>query len=284
MQNLGHESDLGGSSELQVAGLPHRNPPLSDWVKYPFPSTGILMYPKVDYSSLYRPGATEIVVQPDYSASTGQRNYVRAFDTAFSRSTAGVIPPYPVNTMGSTDVVLRIDGITLRDFGYSPPGPGNPLISGLSIQLKVPGLTTWMDLGRLDGSGPSKQDPALDGAGCQVAGEYTYDSVDGETGVVYCQVKANVGPEATLALGVGGEVPVLVKVTMQDPAGGSSSASYDFTFEAKLPTDVYGWTGDSGCAIETSRVRGVVGIQVVHPDLVLSNPNIPPVSPYNPPV
>ena len=269
-RNLAHTASLGGiATELQVVGLPPRNPPLSDWITKP-PSSGLLQYPQIDYTVGYRPDGAEGVAQPDYSALAGDRVYIRAFDVAFSRSTA----PAPT-AVGQPLVTLRLDGILLRDFAYSPPGPGF-FAAGLAVMVKIPGLTTWMDLGRADGSGPGKQDPVLDGAGCLVAGPYTFDSVDAETGLVYCQIRANLGPAATLALGDGNEVPVLVKVVMRDVA---NVKNYDLQHEANLPTAGYGWTGNVGQAVQCARVRGITGIQVIHPDEIEVDPGVSPVPP-----
>jgi hypothetical protein len=271
-RNLKHTVSLVDASsltELQVSGLPSRNPSVADWITDPLPS-GLLRYPITDYTLSVRPDlATDGITQPSYLGLSGTRAYIRAFDAAFS---AGVDP---VNAAGQPFVTLRFDGLTLRDFGYAPPGPGFPT-SGLSIMLKVPGLTSWMDVGRPDGSGPSKQDPALDGAGCQVIGPYTFDSVDAASGFVYCQVRVNVGPTATLALGDGDEVPILIKVTMQDVA---NAKLYNMLNEANLPSATYGWTGNSGVAAPSARVRGVTGIRIIHPDDVIENPGIDPVPP-----
>jgi hypothetical protein len=196
--------------------------------------------------------------QFDYSVCTGDRAYVRAFDVAFSASTT------PVTANGQPFAVLRIDGMELEDFAYAAPGPGS--VNGVAILVKVPGLTTWMDLGRNDGAGPSKQDPVQDGAGCKVVGPYTYNGIDQDTGVAYAQVKINVGPTANFAIGDGSEVPLLVKVVMRDPAawgGPYDPTYYDFNHESD---GTGGFNAGTGCGIQSQYVRGIVGIRVVHPD------------------
>lgn len=269
---------VGLTTELQVAGLPHRNPPLSNNAQVPIPSSGLLRYPSVNYSiaataanGYYPDAATDLgcgalgTVQPSYVPCAGTRGYVRCFDVGFVRD------PLPVAAAGQPFVVFRLDGVMLRDFAYNPPGPGGlgavDAKSGLAIQIKVPGLTTWMDLGRLDGDGPSKQDVFLDGAGCQVGGPNTFDAADLDTGILYCQVQANVGPAIVLVPNpaYNDEVPVLVRVQM------SEKARAVFTFDRGLqspdwvaPTVQDGWI--------TTQVRGLVGIRLVRLDLVAGQP------------
>jgi hypothetical protein len=151
------------------------------------------------------------------------------------------------------------DGVTAADY------------TGIAIMVKVPGLTTWMDLGRLDGDGPSKQDVALDGAGCQVQGPNTFSSIDPTTGMVYCQVKVNVGPAVNLAWGedeLGGGtpmVPVLVKVVMNELAK-----------DYNLETTYTGFPGQFDAVVApgawSEEVRGLTGIKVVHRTLVETTP------------
>ena len=259
---------VGVTTELQVTGLPHRNPPLSDWVKYPFPSSGILQYPKTDYSAGVKPDAVELgFAQYDYSISVNDRVYVRAFDAAFSAGSE------PVITAGQPFMTFRIDGLILEEFAYQAPGPGN-MTTGLAVMIKVPGLTTWMDAGRVDGGGPAKQDPILDGAGCLVLGPNTFSSIDTETGVVYSQVRLNVGPVANLALGVGAEVPVLIKVLMRDPAVSGTATDFDFNHEADALVPGT-FTGATGPGIRSWLVRGIVGLSVVHPNHLETAPSVP---------
>ena len=246
------------ASELQVAGLPDRNPPIGDWVTLPFPSAGLLRYPIINYSAGYAPSVAEgAPSQPDYTTCTGTRGYVRAFDAAFSH--AGSLPAVPA--AGQPFVVLRIDGLNLTDIAYDP-GP----LASPNIFVKIPGLTTWMNIGRADGAGPSKQDPALDGAGCMVVGPHTFSSINTETGFVYCQIEVNVGPVVNLAVGQGNEVPVLVKVVMPEfPAG-----EWDLTKEYDPSTGIFGPKNGPGLHCDT--IRGLVGIKIVHPTLVETAP------------
>lgn len=248
LQQGEHLTDLSTlAGELQVAGLPERAPiptSASTLALYPFPSAGILQFPKTDYTTGYTPslGAGEITTaQPDYSGipTTGDREYVRAFDIAFSRSGT------PESMAGLSTFYLRIRGLELADYAYSAPGPGS---TAIAIMVKVPGLTTWMDLGRADGSGPSKQDGFSDGAGCQVTGPSTFDGIEDETRVVFSEVEVNVGGSASFFLNSASEVPVLVKVIVKDSVSGRA---LDFT-QGAITSD-------------TANQRGLVGIEVVRP-------------------
>jgi len=251
--------------ELQVVGWPDRNPPITDMVNAPFPSTGLLIYPKTDYSPVgspnLRPNLAQDALpadQPDYSSLAGLRTFVRAFDASFGQAVAAAGQPF---------FTIRLDGIQLSDFAYDPPGPGGAGVAKdkVAVLVKVPGLTTWMDLGRADGAGPSKQDPNLDGAGCMVVGPDTFDAVDPVTGIVYCQVRVNVGPAVNLFASTGiegttvGEVPVLVKVQMGSPA-----TPYAMDNEYDPGTDTF--LGPvPGPGISYERLRGICGIRLVQP-------------------
>lgn len=242
MQLGNFATDLGTlPGELQVAGLPARNPDftLATAVKSPFPSAGMLLFPQENYTVGFRPDfATDSITQPDYSGipTTGDRSYVRAFDVGFSRGT-------PTNPEGQPLFTLRIRGLQLSDFAYAAPGPGS---SAVAIFVKVPGLTTWMDLGRADGDGPSKQDAFQDGAGCQVVGSLTTNGIDPETRVVYADVRVNAGPQAVLFKNSIGEVPILVKVVIKDTVAGRA-----LNFAQGAAAD------------DTGNQRAVVGIAVV---------------------
>ena len=269
MESTSMDKDLstvvGYLAELQVAGLPQRNPPPENWVKVPFPSSGMVIFPKTDYTVDYLPNEPDPTMghQHDYSGCADTRKYTRAFDAAYSRDNV-----YRWNAEGQTTLVFRIDGLTLEDFQYVAPGPGSTGVTdvGIALQLKVPGQTTWMDIGRRDGDGPSKQDNALDGAGCLVMGPETFNGVDPDTGMVYAQVKVHVGPAATLARGYdngGGvyEVPVLFRATMNP-----ESKLYDLSQKNIGPGNFVGeqpycWA---------HRVRALTGVTLLHPDHVVT--------------
>ena len=241
--------------EAQVAGLPDRNPPIEDGVTFSAPSSGVLIYPQDDYSNnAVRPSTTggDLIgsfSQPDYSTITDPEVvYVRAFDVAMFRS----VKSQDLN--GQPLFSLIVSGLRLVDFEFFGIGPGSAKIA---IMVKVPGYTTWMDMGRRDQSGPSKQDSALDGAGCQVFGSETFDFRDAETGVWTSQVRINVGPAANLYQNTVNETPVLVKVIMK-------VAGKDLNFE------------QGGADGTTDALRGLIGLEILREDK-------PEVVPFDPP-
>ena len=291
-------------AELQVAGLPDRNPPLDEGNDEPYPSAGRLMIPKIDYmgnnalGGPIRPSLASgdiTTAQFPYNGVPAaisfaglEQNYVRAFDANFSRSTnnAQSVQSGPVVADGQPFVYLRIWGVTPSDFEYEAGWPyGN---KHMAILVKVPGLTTWMDIGRNDGSGPSKQDPVHDGAGCRVVGPQTRDGVGDPysnvwqsigvdqihaCGVVYSQVKINVGPNVNLFKSSGevanmvgtneGEAPVLVKVVMRyDENSSPDTLKYDFAHSYIGGV----FSANPNPNAKTRDMRGIVGIELIRPD------------------
>ena len=229
IENLITSISPGIPFELQVVGLPERNPPHTDGVDAPFPSRGVLIYPKDNYSVGYNPAG------PDYSIpGVNNRAYQRCFDAGAAN-------------VGASSVILRFWGVTLADFAFAGPGPGG---LGIACTVKVPGLTTWMDAGRPDGAGPSKQDPALDGAGCLVVGPNTFDLIDPGSQIQYAQVEVNLGPLATLFLNGEGKCPILVQIIMK--------------FAVAQAVGVLDWRNVAPTA-PTSQCKGLVGIEVVVP-------------------
>lgn len=206
---------------LQVAGLPARNPPYTDGLDAPFPSRGILLYPQTDYSIDDPPG-------PNYFVLTGDRVYVRAFNAGAANA-------------GTSTVTFRLWGVEIMDFQYAAlTAPG---ATGMAVMVKVPGLTTWMDAGRADGSGPSKQDIALDGAGCLVSSTVATDTV---SQIRYTDITVNLSP-AALFLNGEGKCPVLVKIIIKDDGAGVGKA---LNFANVVET------------APTSSCRGLVGIDI----------------------
>jgi len=233
------------AGRLQVAGLPDRNPKLRYGQTVPFPSAGLLVYPHKNYAVGYTP------VGPDYSAAAGTRTYMRTFNAK------------GIAASGQPFLTLRVDGLQLQDFLYAAPGPGTlNSTEGIAILVKVPGLTTWMDIGRADGSGPSKQDIGLDGAGCKVIGPGTFDDVDPETRHVYSQVLINVGPVANLFVSSGidgatlGDIPILVKVVMNPVAKA-------FNLEQWYDPTTKTFAGVPAPDTSSEEVRGLIGLRLV---------------------
>ena len=251
-------------TEAQVCGLPDRNPPVTDGVANPCPFAGRLIYPVTNYTAGIRPsvGAGDITVaQFNYSTvADAERVYIRVFDAAWSND-----PADEPNVIGQPFLTFRLDGLELADFGYTPgPGPGNP---NIGIEVKVPGMTTWMDLGRTDGSGPSKQDPLTDGAGCQIVNPgTTFNSRDAITGTVYAQVQINVGPATNVFANSGatpapaGVAPIMVRVRMK------SGTTLDFT--------------QGGPTSTSNTPRGLVGITLLRTSNLAGPPAYGPPTPY----
>ena len=214
-----HLTSIAGTPEAQVAGLPFFNPPMIEGVTLPNPPCGVLLYPQYDYSTNHRPSQIDGDIsspQPDYSAEIEDKIFIRAFDASFSRS----IPPLRVpEAIGSSFFKLRIHGLQLEDFAWSGGASAGGL--GIAILVKVAGLTTWMDIGRVDGSGASKQDAFSDGAGCQINDpSETKNGVSSDTGIVYADVLVHTGGAAPLFENAVGEAPILVKVILKDSAEG----------------------------------------------------------------
>jgi hypothetical protein len=213
------------ATEAQVAGLPERNPPYTDGLDAPFPSRGICIYPKDNYAAGgYTPAGA------DYSACAGERYFVRAFDAGAAN-------------VGEQSVILKFWGVSLADFAYVGPTPGGV---GLALLAKVPGLTTWMDVGRTDGAGPSKQDVAVDGAGCLVLGPNTFDITDPSSQIQCAQVEVNLGALAPLFLNGENKCPVLVQVRLRDNA-----TAKDLDWQNVVATAA------------TATCHGLVGIEII---------------------
>jgi hypothetical protein len=215
--------------ELQVSGLPDRAPPATDGVENPCPFSGMVIYPQIDYlTGGFRPSLADgdlTTAQFDYSgapALLNDRFYYRMFDAAYSNEPSGADREPTV--VGQPFLTFRIDGLQLADFGYVAAGPGSPEIA---LELKIPGLTTWMDMGRRDMDGPSKQDPLVDGAGCQIIDPTaTFDGRDAVTGTVFCQVRVNVGPAINIFANTGavpgapvGVAPVFFRARIRAGSG-----------------------------------------------------------------
>jgi len=282
VKDLIHDNDVNGATspvkegQAQVGGIPDRNPPISDGVLTPTPSSGLLLYPQKNYSEGYRPNVAIDAIglsQPDYTlVDSLERVYYRVFDANFTESWTVIDEDrvfLKIKAEGQPFIRLRLDGITLEDFEYRAPGPGS---RSIAIMVKVPGLTTWMDAGRYDGSGPSKQDPMLDGAGCCVLGMDTGNSIDPVTGIVFCTLKVNVGSTANFFMNDHDKVPVLIKVILRPPSEHGLDkgpndiyGSLPYNFECRF-IHGEGWTYEVSPDISSTEVRGLCGIRLLHPD------------------
>jgi hypothetical protein len=115
----------------------------------------------------------------------------------------------------------------------------------------------------------SKNNPSLDGAGCLLFGDKTFNGVDSETGMVYCQIEIdNHDADGTLALFYGREhlvgrvrheVPVMVKIMM---FGRNELPLVEGEYD--LTTAVDG--SATGPGTSASLIRGVTGIRILHPN------------------
>ena len=110
---------------------------------------GQTLYPQVNYSSgLYLPHGPNYAALGD--AANHHRTYVRAFNTGVARNTGR----------------LRIHGLAAAAFEATAAFHGNDSDhpNGAIVEIKVPGLTGWLDLGR-DKGNPDFN--TLDGHGCR---------------------------------------------------------------------------------------------------------------------
>lgn len=251
-----HYADLSSVllvwKHAQVRGFPDRLPPVEDGVEFSTPSAGRLTYPKIDYTTGYRPSVVggDIVAsspQPDYSILSGDPNadvlrYMRAFDVGFNQIGFE-------SHVGESEFILRLRGITYEDIAYVTPGPGG---LGMAVEVKIPGLTSWCDVGRADGTGPSKISATEDGAGCaMLSASETFDGIDDE-GIVFTQVRINMAP-GTFFLNSDGEQPVLVRVKIRDTVAGR-----DLDFERH--------DGADSVTVRNRRLRGLIGMSIIRED------------------
>ena len=204
LYNGQHQLDLNAERYLQVAGLPQMLADRKKGVTTIAPANGVLLYPQDDYTS-HAPTPQDMPsfsAQPDYTACGGTRDYVRGFVVKDGEA-------------GDTKILLHLKGLSLSDIAYEPitPDIGS---RNIGVAIKVPGLTTWMDVGRRDGDGPSKQDAFQDGAGCQIIGTDTFDYFDEETNLPCCQLHLHIGPVAHLFAASNGKKNVYVKVIMYE--------------------------------------------------------------------
>lgn len=127
--------------------------------------SGNLVYPTIDFSAAaYRPaGGPNYAAVLAADAANHIRRYQRVFDTGIARNTG----------------TLTLSGLAFSSFqtsGVIDPAELTDHPGGAIVQIKVPGQTGWLDLGRVKG------DPGLattDFYGCRtgISGStYTYDT------------------------------------------------------------------------------------------------------------
>ena len=128
---------------------------------------GRLVYPSENFTSaVYYPanaGRNYATILAGDALNT-KRRYIRAFDTGIARNTGR----------------LRITGVAFADFeaGVSvDPGEITDHTGGMVVQIKVPGATGWLDLGR--DSGAPDLDKSQDFRGCLTGASgdvYSFDT------------------------------------------------------------------------------------------------------------
>lgn len=135
---------------VEPAGADHRDPTIvitdstfGDLDAQVIGST--LRYPSVDYTSGYRPSSYDYAAVFAADALNWIRRYMRAFDTGTARNIGRLR--------------IRVTGAgSFSQFRSNGPWTGNEVTDhsgGMIIQVKVPGATGWLDIGRLRG------DPSL---------------------------------------------------------------------------------------------------------------------------
>lgn len=128
--------------------------------------SGRIVYPQTNFSTGYEPSAS----QPNYAtvlsgdASNHIRFYVRAFNTGIARNTGH----------------LTINGLAFSTFDAGLAAIDPTMVAdhpgGAIVQIKVPGATGWLDLGRAKGQ-PSLSTADFFGCRTGIAGPvYAYDT------------------------------------------------------------------------------------------------------------
>lgn len=236
LRNALHWRDITAHTEAQVRGLPILSDALLSGGKYGQPRRGVLTRPVEDYNEAsfipsraydaswqdvaqgaYVAGqVAQSYAQPDYSANIAQPfTYIRAFDVSFSKS--GLAE----NMEGTSRFKMRLVGLEYNDFKYLGNVPDPADDRGVEIYIKIPGLTTWLDVGRQNNTGPSKQHISLDGAGCLISHQ---EGVLVEEAVYFTDLELDVGGNASFFTNDDGECPVLVKVVLPNNTKGTDGS------------------------------------------------------------
>jgi hypothetical protein len=206
--------------EAQVSGLPSLALAPLNGGEYGVPRRGLLRLPILNYqvdtyfpNETYDPSWTTGAMgevglyyrQPDYNHGVGgtyynrEFSYSRAFDVEFSRS--GTVE----NMKGTSRFQMRVLGLSFSDFAFKSD-------RGVSIYVKIPGLTAWLDVGRANNQGVSKQHISKDGSGCLISEREGFTVKEN---VYFTDLTLELGPLATFAKNSTGECPVLVKVSFK---------------------------------------------------------------------
>ena len=155
---------------------------------------GRLVYPQTSFAAGYSPVGPNYSTLPAGDIATPYRRYTRVFNTGVARNTGK----------------LRIRGIAAAAFQvdqqYTGVETSGHTTGGAIIQVKVPGLTGWLDVGRALG------DPGvatIDYYGCA-----TGLLVSGSDVIVSFQTTAYTGNNGS------GDYPLFVRVTYLNSAAG----------------------------------------------------------------
>jgi len=254
----------------QVRGMPQLANNVLSGGKYGQPRRGVLTAPAIDYtasgfipnetyqsswqnsltqysSTTYTAGlADKYYAQPDNSLNTSgwkERafSFVRTFDVDFSRSGTSE------NMAGTSRFKLRLVGLEFNNIDFQNA------FRPITVYVKVPGLTTWLDVGRSNGDGPSKQSLEYDGAGCLISSQ---EGVLVEEAVHYLDLELEVGPNASFFVNSDNETPVLVK------------ALFNYGFHTQNTTgttfglDLFG-TDNTPTNRPLRDRRGLIGIEIL---------------------
>lgn len=260
--NYSGESGVEGNA--QVRGMPCLANNILSGGKFGQPRRGVLTLPSQNYNNAdaYVPNESydsgwvnsnnlnsytagqknSYYEQPDYTSHANgylERPYsfVRVFDVSFSRSSS------PENMAGTSRFKLRLVGLDLDTFKYT----GND--RRIEIYIKVPGLTCWLDVGRMNNTGSSKQHLNQDGAGCLISSQ---EGLLVDEAIYFTDVELEVGANASFFTNSDGECPVLVKAVIP-----YNLVATDGTLNFGLPP--------SNMATNTPlrQRRGLIGIEIL---------------------
>ncbi len=127
--------------------------------------SGRLVYPGTNFGLNFAPAGPNYATVRSGDSSNHKRRYIRAFDTGIARNTGK----------------LQIVGLAFSAFDAGNAAVDSAEVAdhpgGAIVQIKVPGVTGWLDLGRP--SGVPDLDKAQNFRGCRtaIAGDvYTYDT------------------------------------------------------------------------------------------------------------
>jgi hypothetical protein len=118
--------------------------------------SGRVVYPTTNFSaSQFKPTQTSRDYSAIYSAdgANTKRRYIRAFNTGIARNTGKIL----------------LTGLSAASFNAANTPDPNEITDhtgGAIVQIKVPGATGWLDLGRSDGTPDNNK--TLDFRGCKV--------------------------------------------------------------------------------------------------------------------